>query len=457
MNDIWEEFLKIVKQEVGSRVVETWLKAVCLHRWDSLQKIMYVQAPNSFVRDWIKTHYMVLFNVHLSRLLNVDAISIVFIDAQESNKVASKTEVIPACQIPSSELMDMLPARRNIKQRCHINRNYQFDTFVVGPSNSLAYAAAHAITEKPGKLYNPLFIYGGSGLGKTHLLHAICNEIRQKNKKAEVLYQTTDRFVNEFIHAIRFDKVHQFQIKYKNIDVLLIDDVQFISNKEQTQEAFFHIFNSLYESHKQIVFSSDSYPADIKGLAERLSSRLEWGLVADIQIPPIETKIAILKRKAEMNNVQLSDEVAHYIASLVVSNIRELEGSFIRVMAFASLMRQPITLDLAKKVLLREAERPSPTINFERIVECISHHYRYSISELRSENRNKHLSLVRQIAMYLMKKLTNKSLLEIGHFLGRKDHTTVLHAIDKIEQRLANDVELGGHIKKIEHEIINSY
>ena len=361
---IWEEFLKIVAQEAGSHVVQTWLNAVTLTDWDAHEKMVYIKAPNIFVKEWIKSHYLSLFQLHLKRLLNVDSIKIIFLDndfngvpllSDVKEQPVSLSTIIPAIPMPELSLRNSsnLIVKKNTgsKYRNSINRNYQFNTFVVGPSNQLAYAAAHAVTEKLGKLYNPLFIYGGSGLGKTHLLHAIGNAIKNSNKRLEILYQTADHFVNEFINAIRFDKVHQFKEKYQQIDVLLIDDIQFISNKEQTQEAFFHIFNMLYESHKQIVFSSDSDPAGINGLAERLRSRFEWGLVTDIQIPALETKIAILKRKAELCNQKIGDDVIEFVASRVVSNIRELEGSLIRITAFAAFTEQEITLELAKKIL----------------------------------------------------------------------------------------------------------
>jgi len=297
IESIWEEFLKIVREEAGSRVVETWLKAVSLSRWDAIEKIVYLQAPNTFVKEWLKSNYTQLFSLHLGRLLNVDSPRIVFINDEKDKTFvpATSAEIVPLVQ---SKPRKALVKTSAFKSHGFINRSYTFDTFVVGPSNQLSYAAAHAVTEKPGCLYNPLFIYGDSGLGKTHLMHAIANEIKEKNKKASILYQTTDRFVNEFINAIRFDKVHKFKAKYKDIDVLLIDDVQFISNKEQTQEAFFHIFNSLHDAHKQIVFSSDAIPQNIQGLAERLRSRMSWGLVTDIYTPTLETKIAILKKKS---------------------------------------------------------------------------------------------------------------------------------------------------------------
>jgi len=464
LSRIWEDFLLIAREEAGSRVVETWFKAVALQRWDAITNVVYLQAPNQFVKDWVKNNYIPLLQVNLGRLLHVEMPKIFFVDAIEEVKESSTTPNQPSASATFLPAKVAEPMRTGImrvpssKNQSHINSNYVFSNFVVGPSNSLAYAAAHAVTEKPGKLYNPLFIYGNSGLGKTHLLHAIGNQIKAQNKRASVLYQTADRFVNEFISAIRFDKMHKFQEKYKDIDVLLIDDVQFISNKEQTQEAFFHIFNTLYDAHKQLVFSSDTFPQNIQGVAERLRSRLAWGLVTDIYMPGIETKVAILKKKAELSNGMVSDEVAHFIASRVVSNIRELEGSLVRVMAFASLTHQSVTIDLARKVLLRNSSSPEEqaprTVDFERILQHLQKQYGYSLNEMQSKSRNKDLAFVRQVAMFLMKKLTDKSLRDIGMYLGGRDHSTVMHAISKIEQHSSVNNEFVQKIKCIEDEIV---
>ncbi|HSW74117.1 MAG TPA: chromosomal replication initiator protein DnaA, partial [Candidatus Limnocylindria bacterium] len=257
-----------------------------------------------------------------------------------------------------------------------------------------------------------------------------------------------------FINAIRFNKMHKFQAKYKNVDALLIDDVQFISNKEQTQEAFFHIFNILHESHKQIVLSSDTIPQNIKGLAERLRSRLAWGLVADIQQPSLETKIAIVKKKAELSNEPIDDEVCHFIAMRTVSNIRELEGALIRVIAFASLTKQPISLELAKRVLVRAPEEHVAHADFETVMHCVNKYYSYKIDELRSKSRSKEISFARQVAMFLMKKVTNKSLRDIGDFLGGRDHSTVMHAINRVEQHAQNHVEFDQQLKRMEQEVL---
>lgn len=456
LGSIWEEFLKIVREEAGSRVVETWLKAVIIVRWDSINRTIYVQAPNSFVKEWVRTHYINLFNLHLGRLLNVDNIIIVFVDQPEA--IEDKHQVKEVVKVEDrnniSNNSAKLPAKNNqFKSRGYINGNYQFNSFVIGPNNSLAYSAAYAVTQKPGTLYNPLFIYGESGLGKTHLLHAIGNQIKLNNKDAIVLYQTADRFVNEFINAIRFDKTYLFKEKYKDIDVLLIDDIQFISNKDQTQEAFFHIFNSLYESHKQIVFSSDSYPRDIQGLAQRLRSRLESGLVTDIHAPTIETKIAILKKKLELNNEVVPEDVLYFIASKVDSNVRELEGSLIRVLAFSNLTNQIISLELAKKVLNNVKSKSSESVTLAEIVKVVGKKYSYTLSDLQSISKGKELAFARQISMYLMKQLTPKSLQDIGLFLKRKNHSTVVHAVNKIQKMRDADPDFNCKVKQLEEEL----
>jgi len=442
IDQVWQDFLDIVKQEAGSRVVETWLKAVSLSQWDAREKVVYIKAPNVFVKEWVCNNYLGLFHEHLGRLFAVDSLSVTFLENGES----SAETIVPA-RLASGGCTSMVTRKT---KSLSINKTYLFNTFVVGPSNSLSYAAAYAVTKKPGLVYNPLFLYGCSGLGKTHLLHAIGNGIRDEFRKMSVLYQPADRFVNEFIHAIRFDKVDSFKEKYRTVDVLLIDDVQFIANKEQTQEAFFHIFNTLYESSKQIVLSSDIYPSEMQGVAERLRSRMGWGLVTDIQKPTLEEKVVILKRKAEMSHEAISDDVAHFIAARSVASIRELEGALIRVFAFASLTDQPVTLDLVKKVLSRTHSVAVPSaISLDNIAAEIAKHYSFTLTELRSKSRSKDLVLARQVAMFLMKKLTEKSLQDIGQFFRRKDHTTVTHAISKIRKILEKEESLSALIQKI--------
>jgi len=406
---------------------------------------------------------MPLIQMHIGRLLHVSMPHVVLVNSKENNGLASDHVSISPDFCKTTCPVTIVPAQllthgrmiksASIKSECHINSSYSFDSFIVGPNSSLAYAAAYAVAEHPGLVYNPLFIYGGSGLGKTHLLHAIGNALKLRDKRMSIVYQTTDRFVNEFINAIRFDKIHVFHEKYKKADVLLIDDIQFISNKEQTQEAFFHIFNCFHDCNKQIVFSSDTLPNNIRGLAERLQSRLSWGLVADVHAPSLETKVAILKKKAELQGELFSDDVAHFIASYVASNIRELEGALIRVMAFALLTKQPVSLELAKKVLVRPGETNGHTVDFARVVKIVNKYYPYSLDQLRSRSRNKDLAFVRHFLMFLMKKMTNKSLRDIGAFLGGRDHSTVLNGITKMEDYLAVHPEFGKKLHDIEADI----
>lgn len=472
MHATWQEFLTIVREEVGSRVVETWFKAIVFERWDSVENSVYLTAPNAFVRDWIQKNYIPLLQMHLGRLLHVEKPRIIIestnfapspIQAQDTQALQEEiratrnssdrprtVSVMPATMAASKNGLVIVDRPKY----GHINKGYLFENFIVGPHNSLAYAAAYAVTEQPGQRYNPLFIYGKSGLGKTHLMHAIGNEIKARYKDVSVLYQTADRFVSEFISAIRFNKVHSFQEKYHTVDVLLIDDLQFISNKEHTQEAFFHIFNALYESRKQIVFSSDTFPHDIQGIAERLRSRLASGLVADIHVPSLETKIAIVKKKASINDELLDDEVAQFIALQAPCNIRELEGALIRVLAFASLTKQEVTIDLARKVLQRvQYSKPQQMVDFERIVNCLSKHYPYTLQDLRSKHRSKELSEVRHIAIFLMKKLTDKSFRDIGSFLGGRDHSTIMHGMQKVEEYIQQNSALQVKIQLLEREI----
>lgn len=459
MHATWAEFLNIVRDQVGSRVVETWFKAIVFTKWDDHAREAYLVAPNAFVRDWVKKNYIPLIQLHLGRLLHVEMPRVIIDTAQQSELVKDSLVTVPSeiTVMPASVIEPGHALLKSDKHRYgNLNKNYSFENFVVGPNNSLAYAAAHAITQAPGRCYNPLFMYGKSGLGKTHLLHAIGNEIKSHYHNAVILYQTADRFVSEFISAIRFNKVHKFQQKYHSIDVLLIDDLQFISRKEHTQEAFFHIFNALYEARKQIVFSSDVYPQDIEGIADRLRSRLSSGLVTDIYMPSLETKIAILKKKASVNGEQLDDTVAHFIASAVTSNIRELEGALIRVMAFATLTKQPVTSELAKKVLHRaqHTSQASSHLGLGKIVGHVAKTYLCSFEDLCSKQRSKEITHIRHIAMFLMKKLTDKSLRDIGNFLGGRDHSTVMHGLQKITLHMEEEPGLRDKIHVLEKEIL---
>ena len=451
---VWQEFLAIVTEEVGSRVVETWFKTVSISAWDGATKTVYLKAPNSFIKEWVMSQYSELIRTHLRRLLNETQIRLLFLD-ESKVEVSCAVESDKGTIMPATQTAFQTTGSKKNKTPAAISTRYQFDSFVVGPHNALAFAAAKAVAEQPGTLYNPLCIYGGSGLGKTHLLAAVGNQIRAQNPKARIIYQSADRFVHEFITAVRFDKGAAFEQRYRDIDVLLIDDIQCIARKEQTQEAFFHIFNALYESRKQIVFSCDSVPSAIEGLAERLRSRLAGALITDIQPPCIETKIAILQKKADLQKEKLLDDVAQYIASRVSTNVRELEGLLIRVLAFATLTHQAVSLELAHRVLnptAIETTRRAP-LDLPTIAQKVAKQYNYSMVELRSTKRHKNLALARHIAMYLMKKETGRSLIDIAAFWCRKDHSTVIHALDKIDQMRARDARFNEELSRLEMSI----
>ncbi|MBN2267409.1 MAG: chromosomal replication initiator protein DnaA [Candidatus Babeliaceae bacterium] len=462
---IWQEFLHIVRAEAGSRVVDTWFKAVRMVQLDRTTRVVYLEAPNAFVRQWITTHYVDLVKAGLKRLLNESDLSIIFTDQQGER---AQKEMVTSHFQPAKLLRDQLGGTssasvastavvpRSPRQRSVLVAHYRFDSFVVGPSNALAFSAAQAAAENIGRLYNPLFIYGVSGLGKTHLLHAIGNFVRENHKRISVLYQPADRFVQDFVASIRMNKVLEFEARYRDLDVLLVDDIQFISKKEQTQEAFFRIFNMLHQAGKQIVFSCDSMPCDIIGLAERVRSRLEGGLIADIQMPTLETKIAILHKKAEASNYVLDDDVSYYIASCECSSIRELEGMLIRVVANASLSKQPVSVGLARKVLAQTQEQKKESVGLSGIARSVGRHFSYTVKDLRSERRNKDIAHARHVAMFLMKKLTDSSLREIGSFFDRKDHTTVLSAIEKVERLSKKNRAFSKELKIIEHEFRKS-
>lgn len=441
--NIWQEFLKIVTEEVGSRIVETWFKSVSLSQWDAATKTVYLKAPNTFIKNWILSNYTTLLKTHLGRLLNEKEPVILFLD--ESKSDVSCTVETPLKPSPSKPSTTSVPAKTSMQSR------YRFDSFVVGSTNALAFKAAQAVAEKPGELYNPLFIYGASGLGKTHLLHAVGNYIKSARPKARIVYQSADRFVHEFITAVRFDKAGAFEQRYKEADVLIMDDIQLLSHKEHTQEAFYHILNALQEEGKQVVFSSDSLPREMNGVSERLRSRFNGGLIADIQPPTLETKIAILQKKADSQQGKLTEDVAHLIASRVSSNIRELEGVLIRVLAFATLTHQALSLELVHKVLQKTAPEigQRSRLDLPRIADKIAKYYKYSIVEMRSSKRHESLTLARHVAMYFMKKNTSHSLADIAAFWCRKDHSTVIHALDKIRGMSEKNEEFRLELERI--------
>jgi len=335
----------------------------------------------------------------------------------------------------------------------NLNDKYLFDNFVVGPSNQMAYAASYAVSENPAKAYNPLFIYGGVGLGKTHLLHAIGNTMKKADRKLKILYISSEEFTNELISSIQYKKMNQFRNKYRNLDCLLIDDIQFISSKERTGEEFFHTFNTLYENQKQIVITSDKPPNDIPDIENRLKSRFSWGLIVDIQPPEFETRIAIINKKAELFNLNLSDEITRFIASNINSNIREIEGALIKISAYKSIMKKNITLKLVASVLQDIVIRKEKMLTAENIQKTVAKHFGISVEEMKSPKRTKEILIPREVAMYLTRKITKNSLPEIKAKFGIKSHATILNAYKKIEKEMNKNLELKEKIERIEKEI----
>jgi chromosomal replication initiator protein len=421
--DNWQQVLEFVQKKVNQQSYNTWFKPTQLIKHD--ERALYVRVPNAFFRDWLNDHINVV--IEAAKLAGLGEINVVYI----TEKVPAETPDGPSQGQLDFESIDNI-----------LNPKYTFDSFVVGSSNQFAHAAAVAVAERPSKAYNPLFIYGGVGLGKTHLMHAIGQAIKLHNKQLRLTYISTEKFTNELINAIRYDKLLGFREKYRNNDVLLIDDIQFIAGKERTQEEFFHTFNSLYDMQKQIIISADCPPREIPTLEERLHSRFEWGLIADIQPPDLETKVAILKKKAARQDIALPDTVALYIASKIKSNIRELEGALVRLIAFCSLRGSDITLQMAQETLRDLLSPGEKAITIEMIQKIVADHYGMRVQELKSKNNSKSVAVPRQICMYLCKKLTGGSLPQIGRDFGNKHHTTVLHSVNKIEVMRHHDKDL---------------
>jgi chromosomal replication initiator protein len=416
--NLWDEVLAKVEGKVNRHSFATWFRPT---NYLALQgSSLLIGVPNAQFKDWLTKNYQGVLTEALVDLGHKE-VQVVFEEAAEATEAA-----VPAA--PEREVSSLNP-------------KYTFDSFVVGSSNQFAHAASRAVAEIPSKSYNPLFIYGGVGLGKTHLMHAIGHYIQARQKRLVLVYMSADRFINEMINAIRFDRLPSFRQKYRSIDVLLVDDIQFIAGKDRTQEEFFHIFNALHDGQKQIVISSDCPPRQIPTLEERLHSRFEWGLIADIQPPDIETKVAILRKKAEAERVEIPENVSLFIASKVRTNIRELEGSLIRLIAYASLTGRDIDLALAQetlKDLLHTEEKP---ITIEMIQKFVADHFNVKLTELKAKNNAKSVAEPRQIAMYLTKTLTKASLPEIGKEFGGKHHSTVIHSVRKIDGLRKRDPE----------------
>jgi chromosomal replication initiator protein len=434
-SNIWNEVLSRIETKVNRHIFYTWFKPTSFVGDNG--STLHVLVPNGLFRDWLTKHYAGVLDEALGEVERKGT-AIVFITDVSERTQLDEEAAVPAA-LPVADSPEPVPQVAEDTPSGSLAPRYSFDTFIVGPSNQFAHAACRAVAEAPSRSYNPLFIYGGVGLGKTHLMHAIGHYVLTHLKTLKLTYISSERFMNEMINAVRYDRVLDFRERYRSVDVLLVDDIQFLAGKEGTQTEFFHTFNALYDSQKQIVISSDCPPHEIPQLEERLRSRFEWGLIADIQSPDLETKVAILKRKAENEGVPLPDNVAIYIAGKIKTNIRELEGSLIRLVAFASLTGREISLSLAQDVLRNVLQHDERAVTIEGIQKFVSDYYQLKHGELKSRNNSKSIAMPRQIAMYLCKSLTNASLPEIGRSFGGKHHSTVIHSIRKIEDLRQRD------------------
>ncbi|RIM03141.1 chromosomal replication initiator protein DnaA [Staphylococcus chromogenes] len=442
--EIWDKVLSLSKEEVSSISYQTWLKDTKLHTLSDEEAIVLVNQP--FVASWLSTNYTELIQAIIKTVTGKSVNQVRFLTEADFDELepASSAQAKPPVANPET----------NGEQ---FNTNNTFETFVIGPGNRFPHAASLAVAEAPAQAYNPLFIYGGVGLGKTHLMHAIGHYVLENKPNAKVLYTSSEKFTNEFIQSIRNNDTESFREKYRNIDILLIDDIQFIQKKEQTQEEFFHTFNDLHQNHKQIVISSDRPPKEISTLEERLKSRFQWGLIVDITPPDFETRMAILQKKTEEENLDIPIEALTYIANQIQTNIRELEGALTRVLAFSKLQGKPITTELTADALKDIIQIPkSKKITIQDIQKVVGEYYGVRIEDFAAKKRTKSIAYPRQIAMYLSRELTDFSLPKIGEEFGGRDHTTVIHAHDKIVKDIQNDPTLKQEIESLEKEIRNA-
>ena len=438
LNEVWEKTLNIIKNELTEVSFNTWIKCIEPKSLDG--NLLKLCVPNDFTRGILESRYKDLIVNSLQLITSKKYIIEFSISSEEAAEMEEKE--------------DTTLIQSNDEMTSTLNPKYTFDSFVIGNSNRFAHAASLAVAEAPAKAYNPLFIYGGVGLGKTHLMHAIGHYILQNNPKSKVVYVSSEKFTNELINSIKDDKNVEFRNTYRNVDVLLIDDIQFIAGKERTQEEFFHTFNALHEANKQIILSSDRPPKEIPTLEDRLRSRFEWGLIADIQAPDFETRIAILKKKADVEGLNIPNEVMVYIATKIKSNIRELEGALIRIVAYSSLTNKEISIDLASEALKDIiSNSSSKQVSIELIQDIVSSYFNLKVDDFKSTRRTRNVAYPRQIAMYLCRKLTDMSLPKIGEEFGGRDHTTVIHAYEKISQGLKNDEALKNTVSELSKRI----
>ena len=441
LGDLWGKTLAAIEKKISKPSFDTWLKST---KAVSLQgKTLIIEAPNDFARDWLDGNYKDLLADILYDLVG-EHLNLKFTipEAYPEHPATNRTEhkKSPKTETSYNPAQNML------------NPKYTFDTFVIGSGNRFAHAASLAVAEAPAKAYNPLFIYGGVGLGKTHLMHAIGHYVLEHNPNAKVVYLSSEKFTNEFINSIRDNRPDDFRNKYRNVDILLIDDIQFLAGKESTQEEFFHTFNTLHEENKQIVISSDRPPKEIPTLEDRLRSRFEWGLITDITPPDLETRIAILRKKAKAEGLEIPNEVMLYIANQIDSNIRELEGALIRVVAYSSLQNKDINADLAAEALKSIIPNSKPkTITIQDIQRVVGEHFGLKMEDFKAKKRTKSVAFPRQIAMYLSRELTDFSLPKIGEEFGGRDHSTVIHAHEKITSMIEKDPIFKKQIQELEN------
>lgn len=434
---LWQDTLAKLESELSKPSFETWLSSTRLLDIDG--DTLIIGVPNEFAKDWLESRYSPLIRSTVHSILG-QSMNLRF-TISSTQEVSRQVHEQPRMPQSSTKIEN---------QSNTLNSKYTFDTFVIGNSNRFAHAAALAVAESPALSYNPLFIYGGVGLGKTHLMHAIGNSVIQRSPSTRVLYVSSEKFTNELIESIRDKNPIEFRNHYRNVDILLIDDIQFLAGKEGTQEEFFHTFNALHDANKQIIISSDRPPKEIPTLEDRLRSRFEWGLTTDIQAPDLETRIAILRKKAKVENLQVANEVMVYIGDKIHSNIRELEGALIRVMAYASLTSSPITVEIAAEALKDIIPINTPKqISIEMIQQAVSEYYHLALGEFKARKRTRAVAFPRQIAMYLSRELTDYSLPKIGDEFGGRDHTTVIHAHEKISENRRKDPMLDRRINEI--------
>lgn len=447
---IWTQTLEVLERQLPQASFETWLKKTRPLAFEGDTLVVGVQ--NEFAKDRLESRYASLIRQTL-REVTKRQVNLRFVLPGESAPDTTNGKTFPGSSRPAAARASAPSETDSFKP---LNPKYTFDTFVVGTSNRFAHAAALAVAETPARAYNPLFIYGGVGLGKTHLMHAIGHFVVWQNPRIRVAYVSTETFTNEFINSIRDDKTVEFQNRYRSVDVLLIDDIQFLAGKERTQEEFYHTFNAIHEANKQIVISSDRPPKEIPTLEDRLRSRFEWGLICDIQPPDLETRIAILRKKAQLENLDVPDEVMVYIATHIETNIRELEGALTRVVAYSGMMRSPISIDMAIHALkdILPPTRPRQ-ITIDTIMQVVSDFYTLKVEDLKVRKRTRNVAFPRQVAMYLSRELTDYSLPKIGEEFGGRDHTTVIHACEKIAEDMKRDPSLASDIEHLINRIKN--